>query len=576
MGVGEQSVTHQSLSRHYCLQPRMKDNQATKVEEDAGGEVREVSRKIATTTKNIVVDDLDNAKGALRAIGTEERQKVEHRMRDTVEGHTHPSPCYTTILSCESSLPSDAHEPRKKRPRTEEVIAEEVITKEVINEEPITEEQEVPNRGNESITIVEAVEAEGDVSMSHTAEEEGSEEAEDRQNETVEVQMAEAAAEKEARVEVREVIEVTEVNEAAGKGAAEAVKVQVTEKPKTKDNKVGTKKKQPVTRSQSPTGNQVAQIAPPCHDADKVFQGPERKTNIYTTHREHPVKRQVLQQPPGGRSLGVGDNAYKMTRMGTGMEVNRDNENKIFAEALTHTKSQSEYFCDRPKITSRMEHNTSLVKRLMVNRRDHRDETTIYDLRYHEYLAEALAEGHRNCRHILSSITAKPERLCETFRGNFYVEVGYGDTPEEKVNGATAVTAKPTAQEPSKQQNQAEKQAVKEKRDGKKDLEKAIAKERRDLVIHHQQEELVRHQKIEESKFRKELTQEQNRLKKLQTKRLQQKHEQEWEDLKKKQGDPIVQAIVQDQDNSIVQDQDNADQQDQEQEQDQEDEDEVQ
>ena len=103
-----------------------------------------------------------------------------------------------------------------------------------------------------------------------------------------------------------------------------------------------------------------------------------------------------------------------MTRMGTGMEVNRDNENKIFAEALTHTKSQSEYFCDRPKITSRMEPNTSLVKRLMVNRRDHRDETTIYDLRYHEYLAEALAEGHRNCRHILSSITAKPERLCET------------------------------------------------------------------------------------------------------------------------------------------------------------------
>ena len=112
MGVGEQSVTRKR-SRH-CLQPKdrheMQDNPATIKEEGAL-----VSRRIGAITKNIYMDYLDDTKGALKSIETEDRQKVEHKKKNKVAGHTHPRHCYQTILTCAGEASSDNQEPMPKR-----------------------------------------------------------------------------------------------------------------------------------------------------------------------------------------------------------------------------------------------------------------------------------------------------------------------------------------------------------------------------------------------------------------------------------------------------------------------------
>ena len=240
------------------------------------------------------------------------------------------------------------------------------------------------------------------------------------------------------------------------------------------------------------------------------------------------MKRRVIVQPPGGRSLGVGDNAYKMDRMGTEMEAKQDTEDRIFAEAVTNTRSQSQHFSERSALETRMEPKTSLVKRLMENRRDLRDKTTLYDPRHHEYLAEALAESHRGCRHILSSVDMRPT-ACDMCRGLFYVEVGY---PKEQKQ---------------QQQSQAEKELEKELRDRKKKLEKKMAILRR-------QEALRESQKKMAQEFKKKMAQEQKLALKKQTQIIEQQQALEMEELLKRLEDEQQQDPPNLQDDVIVED----------------------
>ena len=160
----------------------------------------------------------------------------------------------------------------------------------------------------------------------------------------------------------------------------------------------------------------------------------------------------------------------------------------------------------------------------MENRRDLRDKTTLYDLRHHKYFAEALAESHRGCRHILSSIDMRPT-ACDICRGLFYVDVGY------------------PRQQQQQQQSEAEKELEKELRDRKKKLEKKMAILRR-------QEALRESQKKMAQELKKKMAQEQKLALKKQTQIIEQQQALEMEELLKRledeqqQDPPNVQDVI--------------------------------
>ena len=404
---------------------------------------------------------------------------------------------------------------------------------------------------NASIIIVEGSEMEEDVSMSANEEEE-SEDGEERENETAEVETApeapeapeeEAAAEGVEVTEVTEDAAVTKITAAEAEDAAQAV-LPVTEVPKPADvsmvKNTRSKKKPvpvPVYRCLSPIGDEEVQVIPPWHE-DKIFQGRPLMITIVSTHHDPVVQRKVMQQKPEGKSIG---SVYKMAEMGTGMEPNDAHEKEIIREAIIHIKSQSEYFCDRPGDTTRMEPNTNVVKQIMSNRRDRRKEATMFNPQHQDYLALAIAEIHRRCRHILSMVIYNPNLVCKICRGCFYVEVGYGNTPREKLSEPT-----PQPQTPAPEESEQQQEAT---------------RRRRELIISKQQQTLMKHHKKEERKLQSQLRQEENKRKQQRTDDLKKKHQKEWDEL-----DQIHLNLVQDQDTGT--------QQDQEQDQDQEDEEE--
>ena len=183
----------------------MEDNQAA--EEKVGGDV---IRKMASTNKTIVVDDFNIATPILRVLGTEERQRVEHKERIKIEGHTHPLPCYITTFTCESSLPKDTHE--EPKPKKARIAGDLQPTQEPINRshtmEPNAEEEEASTGGNDSIVILEAAEVSEAVEGNEAAEVNGA---------------AEGAGAEEARAEEVEVIQLAEIPEETAEDAAEAV-----------------------------------------------------------------------------------------------------------------------------------------------------------------------------------------------------------------------------------------------------------------------------------------------------------------------------------------------------------------
>ena len=109
-------------------------------------------------------------------------------------------------------------------------------------------------------------------------------------------------------------------------------------------------------------------------------------------------------QAPGNRRLGVvgSPTRYKMDE-NIGSNEARIIEDQLFQKAAETIKTASQDYSDRPSIETNMRPNLDFIEKLMENHQDVRNARSLYEPRFSLYIAEALAEQHRGCAHMLSN-----------------------------------------------------------------------------------------------------------------------------------------------------------------------------